>query len=137
VKRVHRFEPAFVEEVPHELDLGTLYISIEYATVVHLCACGCGAEVVTPLHPAKWALTYDGEAVSLRPSVGSWGLPCGSHYWIKDSGVRWAERWTPEEIERGRRRDGAALVDHEPLAGSPSPHRGQWWSRAVSWLRRG
>jgi hypothetical protein len=137
VKRVQRFAPAFVEEVPRELDPGTLYISTEYGTVVHLCACGCGSEVVTPLHPAKWALTYDGEAVSLRPSVGSWGLPCGSHYWIDRGDVRWAPRWTREQIEWGRSRDGAALVDHDSPAG-PSPRRqDRWWSRVLGWRRRG
>jgi Family of unknown function (DUF6527) len=137
VKRVHRFVPAFVQEVPRELEAGTLYVSMEYGTVVHLCACGCGSEVVTPLHPAKWALTYDGEAVSLRPSIGSWGLPCGSHYWIDGAGVRWAPRWTPEQIEWGQRRDGAELVDHAPLESSPSSQRDQWWSRVLAWLRGG
>jgi hypothetical protein len=61
---------------------GVLYVSPGYATVTHLCCCGCGAEVVTPLSPTDWKLTFDGVAISLSPSVGNWSLPCRSHYFI-------------------------------------------------------
>lgn len=107
-----RFEPVFVDEIPRDLEPGRLYISIAYGTVMHLCACGCEHEVVTPLHPARWSLTYDGEAVSLRPSVGSWALPCQSHYVIKKNRVQWAGDWSEQHIEAGRRRDRAAVSAH-------------------------
>jgi hypothetical protein len=42
--------------------------------------CGCGKKVVLPLHPTHGKLTYDGETVSLSPSVGNWSFPCESHY---------------------------------------------------------
>jgi hypothetical protein len=61
--------------------------------------------VVTPLSPVDWTLTFDGKTVSLDPSIGSWDLPCQSHYWIKRGVVRWAARWSREEIESGRARD--------------------------------
>jgi hypothetical protein len=32
----------FVEFVPSELKEGVLYVSVQYATAVHKCACGCG-----------------------------------------------------------------------------------------------
>lgn len=103
--RIARIEPRFVEMVPEALEPGLLYVSLEHGTMVHLCACGCGSEVVLPLTPVDWRLTYDGEDVSLSPSVGSWSLPCRSHYVIAGGNVRWAGDWTDEEIEAGRRRD--------------------------------
>ena len=46
-----------------------------------------------------------GASVSLDPSIGNWNFPCQSHYWIDRNRVRWAGRWTPEQIDRGRQRD--------------------------------
>jgi len=43
-----------------------------------------------PLGPTDWKLTFDGESVSLYPSVGNWNFPCQSHYWIQENKVRWA-----------------------------------------------
>lgn len=76
-----------------------------FATAVHKCACGCGREVVTPLSPTDWKLTFDGESISLHPSLGNWGFPCRSHYWIRNDRVSWAAKWSDEEIESGRARD--------------------------------
>ncbi len=95
----------FVDAVPDELEPGIVYVSIPYATALHTCACGCGHEVVTPLTPQDWSFTYNGESVSLDPSIGNWNFPCQSHYWIERNRVRWVGRWTPEQIERGRQRD--------------------------------
>src|SRR5712664_1055270 len=79
----------FVRSVPEALEQGVLYVSIEYATAIHRCCCGCGKEVVTPLSPRDWKLTFDGETVSLHPSIGNWSFPCRSHYWIKQDRVEW------------------------------------------------
>ena len=62
---VETLEPLFVHEVPERPEEGKLYISIEFGSVNHLCACGCGNEVVTPLHPARWAILYDGDTITL------------------------------------------------------------------------
>jgi hypothetical protein len=35
-----------------------------------------------PISPADWQLAYDGDTVSLTPSIGNWGFPRRSHYWI-------------------------------------------------------
>ena len=105
MKRIQFIKHKFVEAIPSVVEEGTLYISREYATAVHKCCCGCGAEVVTPLSPTDWQLTRDGKTVSLFPSVGNWSLACKSHYWIDHSSVRWAEQWSAERIEAGRRRD--------------------------------
>lgn len=106
------FDHEFVEFIPLELKEGVLYISIQYATAVHKCACGCGNTVVTPLKPAPvgWQILFDGKTVSLMPSIGNWQFPCRSHYWIKSDKVRWARAWTPEEVAAGRQREAR---DHE------------------------
>ena len=95
----------FVEFIPSELQEGVLYVSVQYATAVHQCACGCGNKVVTPISPIDWQLFFDGDSVSLRPSIGNWEFPCRSHYWIKSNKIRWAGAWTPEEIATGRQRE--------------------------------
>jgi hypothetical protein len=72
---------------------------------VHRCACGCGNKVITPIRPADWHLFYDGDTVSLTPSIGNWGFPCRSHYWIKAGQIRWSHAWTDDQIAAGRARD--------------------------------
>jgi hypothetical protein len=100
-----RLSHEFVKNVPDKLEDRVLYISVEYASVIHKCCCGCGNEIVTPLSPTGWRLTFDGETISLYPSIGNWSLKCQSHYWIANSTVKWAPKWTKDEIERGRKRE--------------------------------
>jgi hypothetical protein len=122
MKRVDRLEPEFVEEIPVRLLSGKLYVSIIYGTALHLCCCGCGSEVVTPIHPTRWAFSYDGESISLHPSVGNWSLPCRSHYIVEKGRVRWAAQWSRAKIEAGRareRRDSSAYF--APETASPGP----------------
>src|SRR2546425_12601939 len=95
----------FVEFITDELKEGTLYVCIGLATVAHKCCCGCGNEAVTPLSPTDWKLVFDGETITLHPSIGNWGFSCQSHYWIRGSRVRWVPRWSREEIDLGRARD--------------------------------
>lgn len=95
----------FVETIPDDLDDGVLYISMEYATVIHKCCCGCQSRVVTPLSPKDWRLSFDGKTISLYPSIGNWSFPCQSHYWITNSMVRWAPKWTKRQIERSRKKN--------------------------------
>lgn len=95
----------FVECIPEALEDRTVYISLKFKTVVHRCPCGCGSEIVTPLSPAEWEFTFNGDTISLHPSVGNWSLPCRSHYWIHRGRVRWARSFTPDEIETVRSRD--------------------------------
>ena len=92
----------FVEFIPDEMQQETLYISIRFATASHLCCCGCGSKVVTPIRPTDWKLIFDGKTVSLHPSIGNWSFPCQSHYWIRNSRVEWTSRWSHAKIEQGR-----------------------------------
>lgn len=95
----------FVEFIPEKIDEGILYISIEYCTAVHKCVCGCGNEVVTPLSPTDWELTFNGKTVSLDPSIGNWNFECKSHYFITRNKIRHVKRWSDWEIAEGRKED--------------------------------
>ncbi|MDN3675106.1 DUF6527 family protein [Flavobacterium branchiarum] len=95
----------FIEFVPDVLEDGVLYISVEYCSAIHKCVCGCGNQVVTPLSPTDWQLTFDGKNVSLSPSIGNWNFDCKSHYWIRKNKIVFARLWTDEEIKEGREKD--------------------------------
>ena len=128
MRRVVRLEHRFVEHFPDVLDEAVLYISMSFATAAHRCCCGCGNEVITPLSPRDWALTFDGETVTLDPSIGNWSFPCQAHYWIVRGKVRWARRWTKEEIEENR-----ALQQHERAEEVEDENAEQRWAH---WLKR-
>jgi hypothetical protein len=89
------------EHIPHRLDDGVLYVSMEFATAIHRCMCGCGSELVTPFSRRGWRLAYDGHGVTLSPSIEAAARPCRSHYFIRDSRVVWVHDW--ETRSRGRR----------------------------------
>jgi len=91
-----------VEFMPKELEQGVLYVSEEYHTAAHLCACGCGVKVRTPLGPTEWSFVNTPNGPSLFPSIGNWQQPCQSHYWINKGQIRWANQWTPKQILAGR-----------------------------------
>ncbi|MCX6168645.1 MAG: DUF6527 family protein [Ignavibacteriales bacterium] len=95
----------FVKNIPEKIEDGVIYISIDYASVIHKCACGCGKEVVTPLSPTDWKLIFDGKTISLYPSIGNWNFACQSHYWIERSQIKWAPKWSKEQIATGVKQD--------------------------------
>jgi hypothetical protein len=106
----------FVRSIPAKLEKDILYISIDYKTTIHLCPCGCESEVVNPLSPAGWQLNFNGETISLRPSIGNWSLPCRSHYFITNDKVRWAESFNDKEIAITKQRDKDSVKElHESL----------------------
>jgi hypothetical protein len=91
----------YVHFMPSAFKLGVLYVSKEFEIAVHLCACGCGSKVRTPLGPTEWTFQKTEEGPSLEPSIGNWQLPCRSHYVIKRGEILWARPWSHMEIERG------------------------------------
>lgn len=127
----------FVEFIPEVLDEGVIYVSIAYGTVSHRCCCGCEREVVTPLSPTDWKLTFDGETVSLYPSIGNWNFPCRSHYWIRCNRVEWAEDWSDWQIETSLAKDRVRKNKYfsrekakDPDKCSERPReKGGFWSR--------
>jgi len=131
-----------VKYIPEDEDLKEkmLYISIPYGTAVHKCFCGCRRKVVTPLSPKQWQLTFDGMTVSLSPSIGSWQLPCKSHYFITNDEAIWVSgnerkdepeecineieeqevaRWRIREYERERKRKDSSKRGGDYRDGSP------------------
>lgn len=143
--RRDRLRAAFVDGIPDRLDDGVLYVSLEHDAMMHLCACGCGNEVSTPLGPTDWRLTWDGASISLAPSVGSGGLACRSHYVINRNAVRWLPPMTDSSIadEQDRTRTAkdrywgaATYVNDAPDATPPSPPeppKPSWWRQM--WTR--
>jgi hypothetical protein len=147
----------FVELIPTEMEDGVLYVSMEYATAIHRCACGCGREVVTAISPTDWSFLFDGESVTLDPSIGNWNFPCRSHYFIRRGQVRWAGEMSQHDIERGRQRDrknkndyfetgkasGSAFPEkpaaqpaERSLVPVPAVPPKSTWQRVVEWLTR-
>ncbi len=95
----------FVEFIPEQLEDGILYISLTYCTAIHKCVCGCNNEVVTPLSPTDWKMIFDGETISLSPSIGNWNFECRTHYFIRNNKIVNAKIWTDKEIENGKEKD--------------------------------
>ena len=108
MKREITMKHEFVEYLPNQLAEATIYVSMKYAMAAHKCCCGCGSEVVTPFSPTDWRMIFDGETISLDPSIGNWSFACRSHYWIRGNKVRWARSWSGEEVEAVRNRDRIA-----------------------------
>jgi Family of unknown function (DUF6527) len=97
-----RIELERVHYMPRELRVGVLYVSEEFGAAAHLCACGCGSKIRTPLGPTEWTLEETVDGPTLRPSIGNWQKPCQSHYWIRRGEVIWSGTWTAGEILAGR-----------------------------------
>ena len=104
---IERFRLQKVKYTPAKLDPGVLYVAEEFGAAAHLCACGCGTTVRTPLD--RWSLIVTKAGPTLDPSVGNWQEPCQSHYWIERGTIRWAPKWTPEQIVSGRQHESERL----------------------------
>lgn len=78
-----------VELMPDVLEKGVIYVSEKYQIAIHLCACGCGIETVTPFgKPNGWDLTRGPNGITLSPSIGNMSFPCGSHYYVTDGKIQ-------------------------------------------------
>ena len=112
MEKISRLTHEFVDSFPTKLEDGKVYISVKFASSTHKCCCGCGSQVVTPIRPVGWKLIFDGDSVSLEPSIGNWSFPCKSHYWITRNRVRWAESWSREEIDELRHSEAQMRESH-------------------------
>lgn len=123
--KLQRLQHQFVDFIPEKLEPGTLYVSLEYNTTNHLCACGCGSEVVTILGPVDSSITYNGRGVSISTSIGNSNFPCKSHYWIEDNRVVWEARMTPQLTALSRAKDKALKAreygTERPVTGAQAP----------------
>lgn len=80
-----------------ELRQDYFYYCEKSHTAVHLCACGCGSRVVTPIayegqpsgrNAFRLHATIDNLATLDRPIVNV-HLPCYSRYYIRSSRIEW------------------------------------------------
>ena len=137
--RASRIDLKLVDLAPSELRPGVLYVSEKYQTALHLCCCGCGEHVVTPLSAAEWRVRMQRGKVSLTPSIGNFGMACRSHYWIRAGQVVWSSALTPAQIASAQardRRDLEVLVTGRrgtPKAPAP-PTKNPWYQRVWNWL---
>jgi hypothetical protein len=79
-----------VETMPKQMEEGVFYLSRKFELGIHLCACGCGGQAVTPLSgtgPAVWKLTEGPNGATLEGSIGHQNWPCKSHYWVRDGKI--------------------------------------------------
>lgn len=111
---IKNLTPQFVESFPQKLEPGELYLAMDFATAAHLCACGCGNKVITPFSPTDWQMSFDGETVSLKPSIGNWTFKCRSHYWVRSGRIEWAGNMSQDAINAGRKRDAEAKARRQP-----------------------
>lgn len=119
--KVDRFRPAFVSDIPDDLDEGVLYLALDYDAMVHLCACGCGSEISTPISPTDWKIAWDGVGMTVRPSVGNGSLKCRSHYVIDAGKVRWYPRMTDLDVAEERARTARAKGTQPATTAAPIP----------------
>jgi len=118
----------FVEYMPKIIEDNILYISIEFKVAKHRCPCGCGDIIVTSIDPNRWKLTYDGETVSLSPSIGNWTHKCKSHYFIKNDSIKWARKISDDDIDSVINRDISALKS-SPKKSSLSRKIKKWFEQ--------
>lgn len=126
-----RFELQHVKVMPQDLQNGILYVSLEFGTAHHLCACGCGLKVRTPLSPAEWELQETSLGPTLRPSIGNWQFPCKSHYLIQKGAVVWSNQWSDARIAAGRETEQRKLREY---LDSRRPANPNWWRRLLQWM---
>ena len=105
--RVSELRPLFVECFPDEFESGILYVSMKYAICGHLCVCGCGEKVITPLSPKQWKIAYNGEDVTLYPSIGNYAFACQSHYFLTNGNIIWVGE---RDVEKGKRKKKGLLA---------------------------
>lgn len=111
MNRLTYINPILVTFIParDSMNEGEIYISHEYMTASHICCCGCGEEVVTPLNAAKWRAKLLNGKISLYPSIGNWEYQCRSHYIIKENKIIWMSTYSAEEIREVQLNDQRAV----------------------------
>lgn len=122
-----------VEFIPKVLESEILYVSERFKVAAHLCPCGCGTKIVTPLGACEWSFSVKRRRPTLDPSIGNWQIPCRSHYWIRNGRIEWSHAWTEEEVQTGRNKEQARreLYYQEKNSQKPSV-----WKRLKKWISK-
>lgn len=86
-----------VQECVHidkDMKEGILYLSRRFELAIHLCACGCKEETVTPLlgigekeTKEGWNYSEGPNGPTLWPSIGNQKFKCKSHYYVTDGKI--------------------------------------------------
>lgn len=118
--------------MPNELRPDILYVSEEFGIAIHLCACGCGSRIRTPLGPTDWTLTLTKDGPTLYPSIGKWQHSCRSHYWIHRGKIIWARKWSANEIAEGHE----AQKERDRTYYSLDRKQSGIWHHLQRWLKR-
>lgn len=142
--RLHQITPELVDLAPRELQPGRLYISNKYRAAVHLCCCGCGEKVVTPLSPAEWQVEVSHGRATLHPSIGNGAMACMSHYIVRNNRVIWFEPLSEmqakrvfdldqRDLDRLYRAEGSVTNAHNvsPTTELPEARTVSWWGRLI------
>lgn len=86
--KITHLKTQHVEFMPEIVEEGVIYVSLKYGTAIHLCACGCKGQVVTPFRGLlAWDMTEDHDGVTLKQSIGNQSWPCRSHYHVTNGAV--------------------------------------------------
>lgn len=134
--RIRRFRLERVVTLPRVPEEGVLYVSDEFKTATHLCACGCGEKVRTPIGPEEWSVWEASNGPTLRPSIGNWQKPCRSHYLITAGAVEWREQWSGEEVAHSWQETEKRRTVY--YANRARKERSLWfrfWNSVWSWLK--
>src|SRR5258705_8404627 len=102
---INKLKLNIVHYMPKELESEILYVSKEFGIAAHMCPCGCGNKIITPLGPTDWSLTVKNGRPTLYPSIGNWQIPCRSHYWITNGSIEWSYQWNEKQIFAGRQKE--------------------------------
>jgi len=122
-----------VHYMPRELEPGILYVSNEFEIAAHMCPCGCGNKIITPLGPTDWSLIIRKDKPTLFPSIGNWQLPCKSHYWIRDGSIKWSYQWTEKQILAGRQKEDRRRKIHYSNTEQKKKNQ-SIFRRLINWL---
>ena len=130
------FRLAMVEDMPENIVPGVLYVSEEYEIACHRCACGCDSLVYTPLGVTEWRFSEVDGKPSLSPSIGSWNLPCRSHYWIVRGRISWSGDWSDAQVCAGRKAETLRREAHFYKKSQPTFYAGirGRLSRVWNWI---
>lgn len=121
--------------MPKAFEPGILYVSEEFSVAGHLCPCGCGNKIITPLGPTDWKFVEEDGKATLDPSIGNWQIPCRSHYWITDGEIDWSYQWTDRQIRAGRKAEKKRTKAYYKKLDRKRKKQSAF-ARFVNWIRK-
>lgn len=81
------FKVKMCDNVPVNMDEGTIYLTFALDWTGHLCPCGCGRQMIIPLDDMRKVTIHDDGTVTFFPSFKNY--KCWSQYVIDHGEVSW------------------------------------------------